>query len=466
MSDTSNFFYIQNAPGVEFSNMVFINGGGPGYYFGGGAIYSFQSKLMLRNSLFFNNKAQFDGGAVAVSSGRLIAENNEYVANIGRDGGALYLLNADSSSIIQNLFLNNESHSNYAGGISLFSETIVNQNTFSGQVGFEVLYSTEFIDFHNNIMSGNPLVTWNFYHSPDAAVARNNLIDDFSKVQGFSAGIDGNIEANPLFIDPIGSNYHLMPCSPAIDAGNDYNYPLSDSMDLSNAPRFNRVIDMGVYEHQGSMGQFPNLYVRAYANYYNDGSQWQYAIPDLQIALDIARTCKVDSILMAEGTYNPGLLRTDFFDLPDSIILLGGYSYDGLIRDIDLHATILSGDLGVPGDSTDNSYRVVNVNNDVDSVILDGLIVGYGQADGALDASIGAAMRLAGKAWMYDLIISGNYSQNGGPILFSPDAEVHLYGCTLIDNKSGDNTAFDHPVGAIIYIDANTIIDPLAPAID
>jgi len=86
---------------------------------------------------------------------------------------------------------------------------------------------------------------------------------NYSDVQGgwFGAGAN-NIDAEPLFVDSVGGDLHLLPGSPAIDAG-DNTAAAGIATDLDGCPRFlddpyvtdtgnpdgiNPIVDMGAYE--------------------------------------------------------------------------------------------------------------------------------------------------------------------------------------------------------------------------
>ena len=103
-------------------------------------------------------------------------------------------------------------------------------------------------------------------------------------------------------------------------------------------------------------------YVDADAAGANDGSSWAKAYGDLQNAL--AAATSGDEVWVAEGAYKPtsGTDRTISFQLVEGVALYGGFAgTEGARdqRDWAAHKTILSGDIGNPGDSSDNSYHVV-----------------------------------------------------------------------------------------------------------
>ncbi len=95
-------------------------------------------------------------------------------------------------------------------------------------------------------------------------VATSTLEINYSCVQGLTGQLGGigNIDADPLFVDPINGDYRLSAGSPCIDAGDNAAVPEDITTDLDGNPRFvddpttadtgNGVchVDMGAYEFQ------------------------------------------------------------------------------------------------------------------------------------------------------------------------------------------------------------------------
>lgn len=137
-----------------------------------------------------------------------------------------------------------------------------------------------------------------------------------------------------------------------------------------------------------------------------DGLSWANAFTDLQQALAVASSG--DEIRVAEGTYTPGADRDDTFQLVAGVTLYGGFDAANPVsnpdaRDFDADVTTLSGEIGVADDSYDsdnsdglshtgiagNSYHVVT---GADGVVLDGLTILGGNADGTFPDSSGAGL--------------------------------------------------------------------------
>jgi len=120
----------------------------------------------------------------------------------------------------------------------------------------------------------------------------------------------------------------------------------------------------------------------------NNGTSWANAYTTLSTAL--ATAVSGNNILIAKGTYYPTGIQngTDrdstFLITAGGIKLYGGYNSTTGIRNIATNTTILSGDIGVAGDSTDNSYHVITIAGatGADSVIVDGFTITSGTANG------------------------------------------------------------------------------------
>lgn len=115
-----------------------------------------------------------------------------------------------------------------------------------------------------------------------------------------------------------------------------------------------------------------------------DGTSWANAFLQLQQALAIAQDG--DEIWVAKGIYKPtaGTDRFAHFNLPSGVTLFGGFAGSESLREQrnwQTNPTTLSGDIGVPGDSTDNSFNVLYSYSPNEKTRLDGFIIEEGNAN-------------------------------------------------------------------------------------
>ena len=145
------------------------------------------------------------------------------------------------------------------------------------------------------------------------------------------------------------------------------------------------------------------LFVDDDASSGGDGLAWATAYDDLQSALtqaaafnaDTDSTNDVDQIWIAEGTYYPSAkleysdTRSAAFSLLDDITLYGGFTGTETTlsdRDAAANVTVLSGDLGIADNHSDNAYTVVYCDKNI-AAALDGIFITDGNANGSGDSS-------------------------------------------------------------------------------
>lgn len=158
-----------------------------------------------------------------------------------------------------------------------------------------------------------------------------------------------------------------------------------------------------------------------------DCSSWENAC-GLQTALDKATFG--GQIWVAEGTYKPTKLydltqpsnstnpRSATFNITRAVAIYGGFPADGGdldTRDPAAYPTILSGDIGVAGEKTDNSYHVVVI-REANGVSLDGFTIRDGYANGSGLNGVGGGMYSSNYSpTLSNTTFSNNFaSGNGG----------------------------------------------------
>ncbi len=180
------------------------------------------------------------------------------------------------------------------------------------------------------------------------------------------------------------------------------------------------------------------LRVSTYGNS-NSGTTWSAALRTVNEALDRAETDpSIARIEVAAGTYKPGGSRTASFVLVDNVTMVGGYPpAGGGTPSPDLYPTILSGDIGVAGDSSDNSYTVVLALS-VEGARLEGFRIRNGTAD------LGTSGPFAHGGGIYvehsslvilDCRFYKNMGRFGGAVSVWSSA-VTMSGCRFTDNDA------------------------------
>jgi len=123
-----------------------------------------------------------------------------------------------------------------------------------------------------------------------------------------------------------------------------------------------------IYVHQGATG---------------NGTSWSDATGDLAAALDQATAGT--QVWVAFGTYKPttGTDRNASFRVKSGVSLIG--NFNGTEASVDQRqqtasATILSGEIGQPGQA-DNSFNVVYMKNVDEKTLIDGFVITAGNAN-------------------------------------------------------------------------------------
>jgi predicted outer membrane repeat protein len=176
-----------------------------------------------------------------------------------------------------------------------------------------------------------------------------------------------------------------------------------------------------------------------------DGLSWASAFQNPSEALLVS--VAGDTLWVAEGTYrplvptNPVDPRSATFLLPNGVSLIGGFEGNepSLPPQGSALATILTGDLGVPGSTLDNAYHVVTVYHPTEPSIpqrLERCVIRDGRADG-LDDPRGGGLLLTGFLLdVSEVTLRDNYALNGGAC-FAQLGSLRMEWCTFADNSAG-----------------------------
>ena len=166
----------------------------------------------------------------------------------------------------------------------------------------------------------------------------------------------------------------------------------------------------------------------------NNGSSWANAFTQLNTALQFAQSG--DSIWVASGEYLPtdNGNRDSSFVLKNGVCIFGGFngSETALFqRNLQQNPTVLSGDIGVANDNSDNSYNVIyGIGLDTNTVI-NGFIIEMGSANSTNPADSNFRHKSGGGMFLVpftnldctpvveNCIFKNNYVTATGPDIFA-----------------------------------------------
>ena len=220
---------------------------------------------------------------------------------------------------------------------------------------------------------------------------------------------------------------------------------LSGLVNQTRVTADNTFEDSLYYGLQTALFADDKLYVDQEANGELNGVSWDDAMHELSVALGVAGCRDVDSVFIAEGTYLPNLNddREISFIIPDSTSIFGGFPEGGSVfalRDPESFVTVLSGDLGIENQNTDNVYHVLKIDSAQHDALLDGVTLSHGNANGIGDHSQGAALFCQGGLTLQNVIINHHIGLADGQLIRirNAGAQLILKDCTLY----GQNDSF------------------------
>ena len=546
-------FTITGGNGSETGGIDY-NGVHIGHPYGGGMhINRLRSPLLIRQCTFYRNTTLNWGGGLYISDGSaprlekcIIADNRAMEAGggvlddkqsgpvfidcqitgntaVSNSGGAMF--SNDSHPLFVNTLIagNRSLGANGSGGLrnfkspATFINCVIANNTATNGIGGGVRNNGgSAVKITNSIL-------WNNQSMGTVENIRNDAAADWPRLaftflqgdssswaweQGYS-GIDGSgnwISNVSPFVDATSGDFHLVTGSPAINGGNNDSLPAGIEKDLAGQFRFvDGSIDMGVYEDQHGPVMViiqPDaegiVYVSDSAEEGGNGSSWARAANSLRQVLETANhKTAIQEIRISGGIYYPtdslnGTERNLAFVIArGGVSVIGGYEYPSGIRKPKSQSTVLSGDIGLSGDSSDNSYHVVVIGK-MDTaqaeVVLDGLTIRDGQADGSGSAVYEGQLvpRNKGAGLYLDSVLNNvivrhtnvvhNTADSGGGLyagngsapwfsqsLFSGNTALHKGGGAMLIHQASPwliNTAFYGNAagdkGGAIYSDDNS----------
>ncbi|MBL1217876.1 MAG: hypothetical protein D8M59_10320 [Planctomycetes bacterium] len=394
---------------------------------GGGMMNLAGSSPSVLNCSFDRNIATEYGGAMEnLSNCHPTLTSCIFTGNVAEYGGAL-LNNTKCSPLITNcMFVNNMAY--FRGGAidnyEYCNPTLVNC-TFTGNTANE--YGGAIYNYYDSNPSVTNCIFWG--DTPDEIVNVDfcDPVVTWCDVMGGYDGI-GNIDACPVFVNPLAGDFRLHRLSPCADAGCNDAVPYYVTIDLDGHPRF--VDDAGVPDT--GYGTSPIVDIGAYERQENSMSGFTFTVPgDFATIQEAILYCSHgDEIIVAPGTYQEAI---DFAG-----------------REVWLHSSDGAAVTTIDGVG---AYHVVQcINNEGPSAILEGFTITGGNATGINNDGMGGGMlNISASPTVRDCSFTGNTAQYGGGMLNGAESSPSITNCVFDDNSAAihgggmENLDHSHP---------------------
>lgn len=389
----------------------------------GGGVFCYASSPTLNQCMISDNYACFAGGGFFCTGFSEPILNDCAITRNFADyeaGGTIF---ENSAPVLNGCWITHNTSPFTACGIWVFSNPTLSHCTLAGN---KSIYSEGGIYHMQSMATFTNCILWN--PGAESRSWISSVTMTHCCVQGGFPGA-GNIEADPLFVDLAGDDFHLQNGSPCIDAGIDQGGPYNGS-----AP------DMGAWEAPASYTQGPSRpprvwYVNASAPAGGDGSSWAAALNT--ISTQAWSSVAGDEIWVASGTY---------YETPclsDGLSLYGGFAGSETSRsqrDWAANPTII--------DATGVWQSVVTI-MDASDVILDGFTItnGHTISDGG-----GVYCTEVHSVTISHCTITHNQALNQGGGVFAADSSVALTDCWITSNTSLDG-------GGVISIGGSSTLE-------
>ncbi len=212
-----------------------------------GAIY--QLGGVTADCLVSNNVADYGGGAYP---GGGVIDRCLFVTNQAVYGGGAAVFEGSDKGVIQNSLLI-RNHSSYGGAIRLISQApgVLTNCTLAGNLastlGGGIYAQSTNASLHNTILWGNIRMSNNTTNNLALASGASPPRFTYSCCHPLQPG-EGNIDAEPRFIDPTAGDFRLKLPSPCANRGLFADW-MTNACDVAGNPRaMGSGVDLGAYE--------------------------------------------------------------------------------------------------------------------------------------------------------------------------------------------------------------------------
>jgi predicted outer membrane repeat protein/parallel beta-helix repeat protein len=212
----------------------------------GGGIYAIGCDFTISKSTLIGNTAQQKGAGFYLESSDSKINQCDIRENEAPEGGGIYLAKSPSNMSVINCDISLNTVSTNGGaiyfdsGISTITNSTITANSAINHGGgiFHSIFAV--VTIINSIL-------WE--DSPEEIWGSGSVTITYSDVEGGASG-DRNIDANPMFVNPV-IDHRLGAGSQCINAGSN-DAPALPLVDKDDNPRIHDdIVDMGAYEYLG-----------------------------------------------------------------------------------------------------------------------------------------------------------------------------------------------------------------------
>ncbi|MBI4617670.1 MAG: hypothetical protein HY720_28925 [Planctomycetes bacterium] len=183
--------------------------------------------VLLERNVFEGNVATLGGAIAATNGSGLILAANRFQGNKARQhGGAIYAVGPRGLALSNDLFAGNQAGTN-GGAIALSTapKVALANETFAGNAAGQ---AGSAVSAASSSVRGANAILWD--EGPSEIWTEESTVDlGWSIVRGGWPG-EGNLDADPLFADPVSGDYTPGAGSPAVDSANGTVAPRADAL--------------------------------------------------------------------------------------------------------------------------------------------------------------------------------------------------------------------------------------------
>jgi hypothetical protein len=451
--------------------------------FGGGIVN--EGTMTLANSSISNNSSPLDGGGIynaansqCVITNCTIAGNVSAGGWVAAGGGGIY--NQGVLSIERSKVCNNQTNWN-GGGIynpTLVKNCLIANNSKGGQYysGGGVQTGTGCLGIYNSTImnnsgqgissaSANPIPVRNSILFGNDGQFSGPITISNSCIEGTTLN-NGNIFDNPRCVNPtIGkgiayngliADWNLQACSPSVNMGDNSFLSSSDTLDAGGNSRVKYTqVDMGAFELQSPPQEEVDysagiVHVSDLAVLSGAGTTWNSALagnapscryPGYSLLYQVLRNAPANcQVWVQKGTYLAAVdadRAKSFLAQPKTKFFGGFYGNEPDVnqRNINANPTVLSGNIGLPNDSTDNTKIIMIVdsitNGIADTTVIDGFVFSKAYSTGFAG---GIKINANSKIQIVNSKFEKNIADEGAAIANS--GKLEITNCEVQKNQS------------------------------